>query len=125
MTHFVTDIDNTSEEPRYKLIFHTKDKDIFNAIQTFARRMLDREAIATNYEYMCTRTPDELAYMLATFIDVADDKAADKLRELGLEVTVVRLALELEAQTQLHWLNQPYEPPTEEEYESDTDTYIE
>ena len=42
MTDFVTDTYKENEEICYKLIFNTKDKEVFNAMQALARRMIDR-----------------------------------------------------------------------------------
>lgn len=124
MTDFVTDTYKENEEICYKLIFNTKDKEVFNAMQALARRMIDRKDISTNYEYICTRTPDEMSHLLAGIVQACDEQAADKLRQHGIEVTLVSLAPELQAQSQLHWLNQPYRHQQEEEYEFNTEPDI-
>lgn len=108
MTDFVTDIYKENEETCYNLVFNTKDKEVFEAMQSLARRMIDRKDISTNYEYICTRTPEELSYIIASIAQACDEQAAEKVRRQGFDITLVSLAPEIQAQSQLHWLNQPY-----------------
>lgn len=117
MTDFITDTWKEDGEVHYKLIFNTKSREVFDAMQTLARRMIDRKDISTNYEYICTRTPEEMSHILAGIVQACDEQAADKLRQHGIEVTLVSLAPELQAQAQLQWLDLPYNPTQEEEYE--------
>lgn len=124
MTDFITDTWKEDNEIHYKLIFNTKDKGVFNAMQTLARRMIDRKDISTNYEYICTRTPEEMSHILAGIVQACDKQAAEKLRKHGFDITVVSLAPELQAYKQLLWLNEPYNPIQEEEYEPNTEPDI-
>ncbi len=117
MTNFITDIDNTEETTQYHLIFNTDDKEVFLAMQTFARRMIDKGSIKTNYDYLCTLTPEEMSHCITSIIETSDEKAADKLRDLGLDVTIVSLAHDIQAAMHLEYLNQPYIPTQEEEYD--------
>jgi hypothetical protein len=118
MSDFITDTYKEDAETHYKLIFNTKDREVFDAMQTLARRMIDRQAIKTNYEYLCTRTPEEMSYILAGIVQECDEKAANKLRKLGIDVTLVSLAIEIDAQLQLQWLNEAYTRQEGETYES-------
>ena len=125
MTDFITDTYKEDEKVHYKLIFNTLDREVFDAMQALARRMVDRQEISTNYEYICTRTPKELAYILAGIVQECDEQAVDKLRQHGIEITRVSLAPELQAQIQLMWLNKSRHCSQEEDHESDTNPNIE
>ena len=125
MSDFNTITSNTSAGSSYKLIFNTTDKEQFDAIQKLARRLIDRESIYTNYDYLCTRTPEEMSHILAYMVEECDEKALRKLEALGLDVTLVSLSHDLNAKSQLHWLNEPHHIFLEEDYESDTDIDIE
>lgn len=124
MTDFITDTWKEDAEIHYKLIFNTKDREVFDAMQTLARRMVDRKDISTNYEYICTRTPEEMSHILAGIVQACDEQAAEKVRNHGFDITIVSLAPELQAHQQLLWLNEPYNPIQEEEYEFDTEPDI-
>jgi hypothetical protein len=125
MSNFNTIISNTSEGSSYKLIFNTTDKEHFEAMQALARRLIDRDSVYTNYEYLCTRTPKEMSHILAAMLEACDEKAMEKLIAAGIDVTLVSLDHDIAALSQLHWLNEPHELFQEEEYESDIDPDIE
>ena len=125
MSSFNTIISNTSEGSSYRIIFNTTDRDQFEAMQTLARRLIDRASIYTNYEYLCTRTPQEMSHVLASIVEACDEKAMEKLIAAGIDVTLVSLDHDIAAQSQLHWLNKPHQSFQEEDYESDIDTGVE
>lgn len=108
MSNFNTITSHINDTTSYKLIFNTDDKDEFEAMQNLARRCIDKESLHTNYDYMITRTPEELADILAYLVEACDEKALRKLEEAGLEVTLVSLSHDLAMQSQLSWLNAPH-----------------
>jgi uncharacterized circularly permuted ATP-grasp superfamily protein len=122
MTDFITDTWREDDDTHYKLIFNTNDKEVFNAMQTLARRMVDRKSIHTNYEYLCTRTPEELSHVLAAIKETCEEESLQKLDAYGIKATLVTLSHDINALMQLVWLNKPYTyTNTEVSDESDID----